>query len=47
VALAGLVLGQFAANALGLRFAMMGEVHVVEGVVLALVAMFVAKWLKL
>lgn len=47
VALAGLVLGQFAADALGFHFAMMGEVHIVEGVLLALVAMFVAKWLKL
>jgi len=46
-ALAGLLLGHFGAEALGLRFAMMGEVHVLEGVLLSLIAMFVAKWLKL
>jgi len=47
VALAGFVLGQFAAKAIGFHFIMVGEVHVLEGIVLSFAAMLVAKWLKL
>lgn len=47
VALAGLLLGQVGAEALGFRFAMVGAVHIIEGVAVSLAAMFVAKWLKL
>lgn len=46
-ALLGFLLGQAVANAMGNTFAMIGEVHVLEGVGLALVALLIAKWLKL
>ena len=47
VALAGFLAGQFGAEALGFHFAMIGEIHILEGIVLSFAAMFVAKWLKL
>ena len=40
-------LGQAVANLMGNTFAMIGEVHLMEGAGLALVALFIAKWLKL
>jgi hypothetical protein len=47
VAVAGFVLGQLAANAMGFHFAMIGEVHILPGIALSFAAMLVAKWLKL
>ena len=47
VALLGFLLGQAVANLMGNTFAMIGEVHLMEGAGLALVALFIAKWLKL
>lgn len=46
VAVAGFLLGQYGAERLGFRFAMIGEVHVVEALGLSFAAMLVAKWLK-
>ncbi len=47
VALLGFLVGQALANVMGNRLAMIGEVHLLEGSLLALAAMFVASWLKL
>lgn len=47
VALLGFLLGQMVAGVIGSSFAMIGEVHVLEGSLLALAAMFLANWLKL
>ncbi len=47
VALLGFLLGQAAAQWIGTSFAMIGDVHVLEGSAVALAAMFLANWLKL
>lgn len=47
VAVVGFLLGQLGANALGLNFLMVGEVHLLEGLLASGLAMSIAKWLKL
>lgn len=43
---AGFVAGQILAGAVASPLPMLGEVHLVEGILGAVAAMFVAKWLK-
>ena len=47
IGLIGFGVGQAMADILGLHWAMVGQVHVVEGTLASWIAMFVARWLKL
>jgi hypothetical protein len=42
----GFFLGQFAADLVGLRLLMLGQVHVVEATAACLLAMAIARWLR-
>ena len=44
--LIGFFVGQAMSSALGLDWSMVGDVHVIEGSVCCLVAMAIARWLK-
>lgn len=43
---AGFLAGQFLAKAVASPLPVLGEVHLVEGIVAALLAMFIVKWVK-
>ncbi|MGB9594445.1 MAG: hypothetical protein ACPL7R_09965 [Anaerolineae bacterium] len=43
---AGFIAGQFLAGAVASPLPMLGEVHVLEGIAASVLAMFIAKWLK-
>ena len=44
--LIGFVIGQLMADVLGLRWLLLGQVHILEGTLACWIAMFVARWLK-
>jgi hypothetical protein len=46
LSLLGFAVGQAMADALGLRWMMVGQTHIIEGTVGCWVAMLVARWIK-
>jgi len=46
IALIGFAVGQAMAEILGLRWLLVGQVHMIEGTAACWIAMFVARWLK-
>ena len=46
IGLIGFGVGQAMAEALGLRWLLVGQVHIIEGTLACWLAMFIARWLK-